>query len=406
MWHDVPVSNETTGAETPPPTAAGGGAADHIRRPGHRPRRAGPAAALPDTPETGLTAAEAEERRARGLGNDARIATGRSYPDILRDNVLQPVNILLAIICLVLAALGLYGDAAVTIVLVLVNIVVGLFQEVRAKRRRYDRLLRREERQLHPDRRLRRRRIRDRLVHVPGDRGLHSDRDRVRAGRTPSRAPERPVGPAERDGDERGGPDLTRPRRSRSSPTRRRRRSPSSATGSRASLRRTRRRSRSRSRRATGRARASARSATRSTARTRRSTTAPSTTRELTVRSLTRLKVRGLRQGRERQHDRHRDDRLARRQARRHGAGPRDREGRWPLPGVRLSTTRRSLAGAAMTRSGLKHAAQRWRFMLPSGTSIVQLRLPTGSSGRPPTRSSGRCRRLTQGDEDDLRLGS
>ena len=33
-----------------------------------------------------------------------------------------------------LAALGLYGDAAVTIVLVLVNIVVGLVQEVRAKR--------------------------------------------------------------------------------------------------------------------------------------------------------------------------------------------------------------------------------------------------------------------------------
>ena len=40
-------------------------------------------------------------------------------------------------------------------------------------RRRYDRLLRREERQLHPDRRLRRPRIRNRLVRVSGDRGLH-----------------------------------------------------------------------------------------------------------------------------------------------------------------------------------------------------------------------------------------
>ena len=89
---------------------------------------------LPDTPEAGLSAAEVEARRGRGLGNDARIATGRTYTDILRDNVLQPVNILLGVICLVLAALGLYGDAAVTIVLVLVNIVVGLFQEVRAKR--------------------------------------------------------------------------------------------------------------------------------------------------------------------------------------------------------------------------------------------------------------------------------
>jgi cation-transporting ATPase E len=86
------------------------------------------------TPDTGLSAAEAAARAARGLGNDARIASGRTYPEILRDNVLQPVNILLGIICLVLAALGLYGDAAVTIVLVLVNIVVGLVQEVRAKR--------------------------------------------------------------------------------------------------------------------------------------------------------------------------------------------------------------------------------------------------------------------------------
>ena len=89
---------------------------------------------LEPTPEGGLTAAEATARQARGLGNDVKIATGRTYAEILRDNVLQPVNILLGVICVVLAALGLYGDAAVTIVLVLVNIVVGLVQEMRAKR--------------------------------------------------------------------------------------------------------------------------------------------------------------------------------------------------------------------------------------------------------------------------------
>ena len=89
---------------------------------------------LGPTPEIGLSAAEVATRAARGLGNNARIASGRTYSEILRDNVLQPVNILLGAICLVLAALGLYGDAAVTIVLVLVNIVVGLVQEVRAKR--------------------------------------------------------------------------------------------------------------------------------------------------------------------------------------------------------------------------------------------------------------------------------
>jgi cation-transporting ATPase E len=89
---------------------------------------------MPPTPGSGLTEAEAAARHARGLGNDARITSGRTYTDILRDNLLQPVNLLLSGICLVLVALGLYGDAAVTIVLVVVNVVVGLFQEVRAKR--------------------------------------------------------------------------------------------------------------------------------------------------------------------------------------------------------------------------------------------------------------------------------
>jgi cation-transporting ATPase E len=93
-----------------------------------------PPSAQPPTPDDGLTEEEATARHARGLGNDARITSGRTYQDILRDNVLQPVNILLTAICLVLVALGLYGDAAVTIVLVVVNVVVGLFQEVRAKR--------------------------------------------------------------------------------------------------------------------------------------------------------------------------------------------------------------------------------------------------------------------------------
>jgi cation-transporting ATPase E len=88
---------------------------------------------LPATPDDGLTEEEAAARAARGLGNDARITSGRSYQDILRDNVLQPVNILLTAICLVLVYLQLYGDAAVTIVLVIVNVVVGLVQEVRAK---------------------------------------------------------------------------------------------------------------------------------------------------------------------------------------------------------------------------------------------------------------------------------
>jgi cation-transporting ATPase E len=88
---------------------------------------------LSATPPKGLSEAEAARRRAAGMGNDARIGSGRSYLDIVRDNALNPVNVLLVAISAVLASLGLWGDAGVTVVLVLVNVVVAVYQEGRAK---------------------------------------------------------------------------------------------------------------------------------------------------------------------------------------------------------------------------------------------------------------------------------
>jgi cation-transporting ATPase E len=82
----------------------------------------------------GLTEAEAAARRARGQGNDVHIQSGRTYARILRENVFTVVNVLLFSIGLLLLALGLVGDAAVTAVLVVVNVFIGLFQEIRAKR--------------------------------------------------------------------------------------------------------------------------------------------------------------------------------------------------------------------------------------------------------------------------------
>jgi len=90
-------------------------------------------ASLSATPPGGLSEEEAARRRAAGLGNDTALRTGRSYPEILRDNALNPVNVLLVAISIVLSLLGLWGDAAVTVVLVLVNVVVGVYQEARAK---------------------------------------------------------------------------------------------------------------------------------------------------------------------------------------------------------------------------------------------------------------------------------
>jgi cation-transporting ATPase E len=90
-------------------------------------------ASLPETTATGLTQAEAVRRRSLGMGNTTVIRTGRTYYEILRENALNPVNVLLTAIAGVLALLGLYGDAAVTIVLVVVNVVVGVYQQARAK---------------------------------------------------------------------------------------------------------------------------------------------------------------------------------------------------------------------------------------------------------------------------------
>jgi cation-transporting ATPase E len=89
---------------------------------------------VPPTAPGGLSESEALARRARGLGNDAHITSGRTYVDIIRENALSVVNVLLMAIAVVLVVLGLLGDAAVTAVLVVLNVVVGVFQEVRAKR--------------------------------------------------------------------------------------------------------------------------------------------------------------------------------------------------------------------------------------------------------------------------------
>ena len=83
---------------------------------------------------TGLSAAEVEERRARGEVNQAADETSRTYTRIVIDNALPPVNIALFAISIVLLALGLVGDALLTAGLVLGNVFVGVFQEARAKR--------------------------------------------------------------------------------------------------------------------------------------------------------------------------------------------------------------------------------------------------------------------------------
>jgi cation-transporting ATPase E len=82
----------------------------------------------------GLTENEVLKRREQGQGNNVNLDTSRSYVDIIRQNVFTFVNMVLFGIGIVLIALGLYTDALLSVGIVVMNVVIGVIQEARAKR--------------------------------------------------------------------------------------------------------------------------------------------------------------------------------------------------------------------------------------------------------------------------------
>ncbi len=82
----------------------------------------------------GLTEAEAVQRRAAGKGNNVRLETSRTYWQIIRDNIFTFLNMVLFSIGAVLVLLGLPTDAFLSVGIALLNVVVGVVQEFRAKR--------------------------------------------------------------------------------------------------------------------------------------------------------------------------------------------------------------------------------------------------------------------------------
>ncbi len=85
-------------------------------------------------PLGGLSEHEVGARRAHGLGNTLPPATGRTYREILRDNAFTFVNGVVFVLGLLLVVLGQWSDALVSVGVVTINVLVGLVQEVRAKR--------------------------------------------------------------------------------------------------------------------------------------------------------------------------------------------------------------------------------------------------------------------------------
>ncbi len=89
---------------------------------------------LPPTPSSGLGEAEAAARRARGLGNSPPPPTSRTYRQILVENTFTFVNNILFALGIGLVLVERPMDALVSVVVIGTNIVVGIVQEVRAKR--------------------------------------------------------------------------------------------------------------------------------------------------------------------------------------------------------------------------------------------------------------------------------
>ena len=89
--------------------------------------------ALPGTPDAGLSDADASERRAQGLGNSAPPSSTRSYWAIVRENVFTFINNVLFLLGAALVIVGRPFDAFVSLLVIGTNIVVGIYQEVRAK---------------------------------------------------------------------------------------------------------------------------------------------------------------------------------------------------------------------------------------------------------------------------------
>lgn len=83
----------------------------------------------------GLTAAEVAERVRRGDSNAFKARVGRTYWQILRDNILNIFNIVFFLLMIVVFALRDYSTAVFAGFSVVTNSILGMFQEINAKRK-------------------------------------------------------------------------------------------------------------------------------------------------------------------------------------------------------------------------------------------------------------------------------
>ena len=86
----------------------------------------------PDVRE-GLSDAQAARRVSEGLNNVVSASQGKSYGRILRDNLMTVFNLLNFALAACVILVGSYSNA-LFIGVIICNIIIGTYQEIRAKR--------------------------------------------------------------------------------------------------------------------------------------------------------------------------------------------------------------------------------------------------------------------------------
>jgi cation-transporting ATPase E len=87
------------------------------------------------SPHHGLTAAQVAERVKRGETNAFKARVGRTYWHILRDNILNLFNLVLGALLITVIILQDYATAIFAGFSVVTNSILGMFQEINAKRK-------------------------------------------------------------------------------------------------------------------------------------------------------------------------------------------------------------------------------------------------------------------------------
>jgi cation-transporting ATPase E len=99
-----------------------------------RPNQSSTATAVAEPWVTGLTDREVQDRRARGQGYNPPPTSGRSYREIIVENVFTSINVLLFGLGVALVLVGRPLDGLVSTGIITMNVLVSVAQEIRAKR--------------------------------------------------------------------------------------------------------------------------------------------------------------------------------------------------------------------------------------------------------------------------------